>query len=107
LDFPAVGDDTWTCSADVVITHFKVTTTSPITAGFYQINLLINGATSGSTKTYNGTSAEISFIVSSGTKNYLAARGDTLGVQAKTNNGTPTPNDLVIEIYGFEIIASA
>ena len=107
LDFPSIGDDTWTCSADTVITHFKVTTTSPITAGFYQINLLINGSASGSTKTYNGSSAEVSFIVSAGTKNYLAARGDTLGIQAKTNNGTPTPNDLVIEIYGFEIIPSA
>jgi hypothetical protein len=102
-EYNGAGGTTFYCQRAVAVSHFKVSSTTTISAGFYQIELLLNGVKTGATKTYNGTSTQVSFIASAGTKDYIADVGDTLEVQVKTNNGTPTPNDVVVEVYGFEL----
>ena len=99
-----IGSTLYNCQRAVAVTHFIVSSTTARSTGFYQIRLLLNGTQTGSTKTFSGSDkTQVSFIASAGTKDYIADVGDTLEVEAKTNNGTPTPNDVVIEVYGFEL----
>jgi hypothetical protein len=65
---------------------------------------MLNGVQTGSIRTFSGGDKSIvAFITSASNKDYLAEEGDRLEVQAKTNHGSPTPNDVIIEVYGIEI----
>jgi len=102
LDYPSIGSADHYVQKDCAVLFIVVRTTSAISSGFYQIRLMLNGVQTGSTRTFSGTNP-VNFITSSSSKTYFFERGDTMGITAKTNNGSPTPNDIVVEVYGVEL----
>lgn len=106
-EFPNVGSVLHRVQRNVAITHHVLSSDVAIATGFYQYQMRRNGANMAPPKAWSqasGQKAELQFIASSTTKDYFASRGDTLGCQAKSNNGTPTPaTHIIIEAYGLEL----
>jgi len=103
-EYNGAGSTEYLAQKDLAITHYVISTTTAVTVGFYQIDLYVDGVKLDDTNTF-GTpwgKSVVQFINDSG-DDYTVEAGSLIEVKAKCDNGTPSTNDVVIEVYGLEL----